>query len=160
MSEWRRQALDGIRAGDKFTFSRTFRQDETEAFGDLIRDYNPVHYEPRFAGAKGFPGLICHGLLVGGMICELGGQVGWLAANMHFRFLKPVYFGDTVTCTVTIISISEKGWAEAEAVWVNQDGVRVLEGTFDGYLPRQAEAEVLNKMLAEGDPTNKLAGER
>lgn len=31
--------------------------------------------------------MICHGLLVGGMICEFGGQVGWLASGMDFKVL-------------------------------------------------------------------------
>ncbi len=50
--------------------------EKTEYFGDITRDYNPVHYDFRWVEAKGFKGLICHGLIVGSMICEFGGQVG------------------------------------------------------------------------------------
>ncbi len=61
--DWRSQATKGISPGARFRFSRTFTAEETEIFGDITRDYNPVHYEPRFAHGKGFSGLICHGLL-------------------------------------------------------------------------------------------------
>ena len=60
----RQRAIQGLKPGDAFTFSRTFSQSDTESFGDLIADYNPVHYDRRFAQTKGFPDLICHGLLV------------------------------------------------------------------------------------------------
>jgi acyl dehydratase len=79
-----------------FTFSRTFTKRDVEIFGDITRDYNPVHYEERFTLVKGFSGLICHGLLIGSMVCELKGQVGWLASGMEFRSLSPVYIGDRI----------------------------------------------------------------
>ncbi len=156
MREWRQQAIAGLKPGTTFTFSRTFTREETEAFGDLTRDYNPVHYDQRFAAAKGFNGLICHGLLVGSMISELGGQVAWLATGMSFRFLKPVYFGDMITCTLTIIELDEGGRAKAEAVFTNQLGERVQEATLTGRLPRDRDRQLLADIVAEGDPTNKL----
>ncbi len=87
----RQRAVEGLNAGDTFTYSRTFTREETVSFGDMTRDYNPIHYDLRWAEAKGFKGLICHGLLVGSMICEMGGQVGWLATGMKFNYIKPVY---------------------------------------------------------------------
>ncbi len=154
MNDWRQRAIRGLRAGDTFSFSRTFTREETLAFGDLTRDYNPVHYDERFAAAKGFDGLICHGLLVGGMICELGGQVGWLASGMTFRFVKPVYFGDTITCTFTLLEVDERGRAKAQATFVNQRGETVQEATLAGILPWRDDRVVLATMVAEGDPTN------
>jgi acyl dehydratase len=93
----RQRAIEGLKVGDSFKYSRTFTQEETEHFGDITRDYNPVHYDLRWADAKRFNGLICHSLIVESMICEFGGQVGLLATGMNFKFDKPVYFGDTIT---------------------------------------------------------------
>ena len=129
------------------------------AFAGLSRDYNPVHLEPRWADAKGFAGTVCHGLLVGSLLTEIGGQIGWLASAMAFRFRQPVYPGDTVTCRLTITELSPQNRARAEAVFVNQQGETVLEGTLDGIVPGEAERELLGRMLAEGDPTNPLAAE-
>ncbi len=156
MSGIRRRAIEGLRPGDTFTVARTFTEQLTRAFGDLSRDYNPVHYDRRFAGAKNFAGLICHGLLVGSLITEVGGQIGWLATRMDFRFLKPVYFGDTVTCRFTLLEVDERGRAHGRAVFANQHGTAVIEAALEGRVPSEAEQAVLAAMVAEGDPTNKL----
>jgi len=77
-------------------------------FAEISRDYNPVHFDARFASIKGFSNPICHGLLIAGMVTEIGGQIGWLASGMNFRFVKPVYFGDTIECRLTITEIERK----------------------------------------------------
>ena len=156
MSQWRRQAIEGLAAGMTFEFSRTIDAADVEAFGTMTRDYNPVHYDQRFAATKGLAGLICHGLLVGSMVCEVGGQIGWLASGIDFHFLRPVTIGDTVTCKVTIDSIDEKNRAEAMAIWTNSSGDIVLRATMRGQIPGNHEKQILTKMVAEGDPTNKL----
>jgi acyl dehydratase len=158
MSEMRQRALKGLKAGDVFTVTRTLTGPETEAFGDLTRDYNPVHYDPEFARASGFSGLICHGLLVGGLVCEIGGQVGWLATSMNFRYLKPVYLGQTVTCTLEVISVDHRQRARARADIVTQEGVKVLEVEMTGRLTAGPRKKAMEEMVAQGDPTNKLAG--
>jgi 3-hydroxybutyryl-CoA dehydratase len=157
MSQIRQRAIEGLRPGDTFSVTRTFQEEETRAFGDLSRDYNPVHYEPRFANAKDFPGLICHGLLVGSLLTEIGGQIGWLASGMEFRFLKPVFFGDTITCRFTLTEVDDRGWARGSAVFANQHGTAVLEASLAGKIPGTTERAVLAAMVAEGDPTNKAS---
>jgi acyl dehydratase len=153
----RQRAIEGLKAGDAFTYSRTFSQTETELFGDLTRDYNPVHYDIRWAEAKGFKGLICHGLIVGSMICEFGGQVGWLATGMDFKFIKPVYFGDTITCSIIITKIEDGGRAEGKANFTNDTGEQIGYAHLTGRVPLEHEREILRRMIAEGDPTNKLS---
>ena len=153
----RQSAIQGLKEGDSFTYSRTFTQEETEHFGNITRDYNPVHYDLRWAEAKGFNGLICHGLIVGSMICEFGGQVGWLATGMNFKFIKPVYFGDNITCTITITRIEKSGRSEAEAIFTNETGQQVCYAHITGRVPLHHERDMLRQMVEEGDPTNTLA---
>lgn len=155
----RKMAITGLAEGDMFSYERVFTQAETMAFGDMTHDYNPVHYDERWTGAKGFKGLICHGLLVGSMICEFGGQVGWLASGMSFKFIRPVYFGDTIRCAVTITRIAESGRAEAEGVFTNQHGDQVGFVHLTGRLPMDSERALLKQMVDEGDPDNGLSGE-
>ena len=154
MSEIRRKAIAGFKVGDSFAVQRTFTEADMIAFADITRDYNPIHFDERFTAVKQFNGRICHGLLVAGMLTEVGGQMGWLASVMNFRFKKPVYFGDTVTCTLTITEIDERHRARAAAVYHNEEGVVVLEADLEGILPAAPEQEVLAAMVAEGDPTN------
>ncbi len=153
MSAIRRRTIEGLRPGDTFTVSRTFTEELTRAFGELSRDHNPVHDDPRFAAAKGFPGLICHGLLVGSLLTEVGGQIGWLATGIDFRFLKPVLFGDTITCRFTLLEVDERGRARGRAVFSNQHGTTVVEATLAGRVPGGLERAILAAILEERDPT-------
>lgn len=155
----RKKAITGLSEGDSFSYERMFTQADTLQFGDMTRDYNPVHYDERWTDAKGFRGLICHGLLVGSMVCEFGGQVGWLASGMSFKFIKPVYFGDTVRCTVTINRIAASGRAEAEGVFTNQHGCQVGFVRLTGCLPVDSERALLKQMVDEGDSGNGLSDE-
>ena len=155
MTELRRQAAGGaLKKGTTVRLSRTFTREDVEEFGRITRDYNPVHSEQRWCDLKGFDGPIAHGLLVGSMLCEPGGQWGWLADGMSFKFLKPVYVGDTVTCEMTIVELDERLRARAECVLTNQHQEKVMNAELTGYLPGEPEQALLNKMLKEGECRN------
>jgi 3-hydroxybutyryl-CoA dehydratase len=156
MSYIRIKAIEGIKAGDTFSVSRTFTKDDVLEFADISRDYNPVHFDKRFADVKKLEGRICHGLLVASLITEIGGQIGWFASRMDFHFREPVYFGDTIQCDFTITAINDRRRAKAEAIFKNQDRVTVLEAAITGIIPGAEEKQVMKAMVAEGDPTNKL----
>jgi acyl dehydratase len=156
MSSIRKKAIEGFKVNDSFTISRTFTEQDMVNFADITRDYNPVHFDDRFAEVKSFDGRICHGLLVGSMLTEIGGQIGWLASRMDFRFKKPIYFNDTITCSLTITDIDDRDRANAEAVFKNQNEDTVLVAYLSGILPGSQEKQILDTMRAEGDPSNKL----
>jgi acyl dehydratase len=156
MSEIRKRTIQGIAVGEKIATERTFTEEDLLHFADLTRDYNPVHFDERFAAAKNLPGRICHGLLVASMLTEIGGQIGWLASRMDLRFKGPVYLGDRITCELTVTEITEECRAAADVVFRNQDGIVVIDATVTGVLPGPEEKQVMEAMLAEGDPTNPL----
>ena len=155
MTHIRKKAIEGLNVGDTFSVSRKFTERDVILFADITRDYNPVHFDERFTEVKGFKGLICHGLLVASMISEIGGQIGWLASEMNLSFKKPVYFGDKVVCDFTITDIEDNGWASAKAEYKNQDGTIVVVAFLKGIIPGSKEKDVMNVMIAEGDPSNK-----
>jgi 3-hydroxybutyryl-CoA dehydratase len=155
MGDIRTKAIAGLERGDSFTVTRSFTEQDTTAFADISRDYNPVHFDYRFAKVKNFRGPICHGLLVAGLLTEIGGQIGWLASGMNFRFKKPVYVGDTIKCCLTITELDERNRARAEAVFKNQQDEIVIEADLTGIIPGVPERHVMEVMAAEGDPTNK-----
>ncbi len=155
MSHIRKRAIAGLKPGDSFSVSRTFTEQDTMIFADVSRDYNPVHFDDQFADAKNFRGRICHGLLVASLATEIGGQIGWLASGMNFRFKKPVYFGDIIECSLTITEIDDRNRAKAEAVFKNQQNEVVIEAHLTGIVPSFQERQIMETMTAEGDPTNK-----
>ena len=156
MSDIRDRTIQGLQIGDTFTVSRRFTEEDVKVFAEITCDYNPVHFDARFSDAKNFTGRICHGLLVGSILTQVGGQIGWLASVMNFRFKQPVYFDETITCRFTITEVDERGRARAEAVYFNQRGSVVLEAELEGILPDASERKILDAMVAEGDPANKL----
>ncbi len=151
MSQIRNQTIQGLTVGETFTVSRKFTEQDMITFADVTRDYNPIHFDERFAAAKNLKGRICHGLLVGSLLTEIGGQIGWLASEMNFRFKKPVYFGDTIECSLVITNIDDRNRARAEAIYRNQDGIVVLEAELAGVLPGDLERKVLDSILAGGE---------
>ncbi|MDX2448472.1 MAG: MaoC family dehydratase [Desulfobacterales bacterium] len=146
MTEIRQKTIQGLRTGDSFVITRTFTESDMHIFADITRDYNPVHFDDRFAAAKNFKGKICHGLLAASILTEIGGQIGWLATGMDFRFKQPVYFEDTITCIFTITSIDKNRRAIAEAVYKNQDDTVVLEAIITGILPDARERDILSQV--------------
>jgi 3-hydroxybutyryl-CoA dehydratase len=153
MSSIREKTIAGLKQGDSFTVSRTFTKQDTKAFANLSRDYNPVHFDLRFAIAKNFPALICHGLLVGSLLTEIGGQIGWLASGMNFRFTKPVYFGDIIECHFTITELDERHRAKAEVLFKNQHGQVVIEAQVTGIVPGPSEQQILRQIQSESAST-------
>lgn len=153
----RERVAAGLKVGDTFATSRTFTNEDLIGFAQISRDYNPVHFDAEFAETKNFKAPICHGLLAGGLITELGGQIGWLASSMSFKFKGPVYVGETITCTMIITEIDQDQRARAAANLVTADGRTVIEAEITGIVPGDAERTILRRMLDEGDPTNGLA---
>jgi 3-hydroxybutyryl-CoA dehydratase len=157
MVGFRERAAEGLHVGDSFRISRTFTDDDVIRFAKISRDYNPIHFDARFAKAKNFSAPICHGLLAASLATEIGGQIGWLASTMNFRFKGPVYVGDTITCSWVITAIDQKGRAKASVTLTKEEGITVIEAEVSGIVPGVEERKVLSQMLSEGDPTNGLA---
>jgi 3-hydroxybutyryl-CoA dehydratase len=150
----RERAAEGLQVGDSFKTTRTFTDDDVTLFAQISRDYNPIHFDARFAKARNFSAPICHGLLSASLVTEIGGQIGWLASVMNLRFKGPVYVGETITCNWVITAIDKKDRAKASVTITNEDGVTVIEAEIGGIVPGLEERKVLSQMLSEGDPTN------
>ncbi|HEX2912385.1 MAG TPA: MaoC family dehydratase [Chloroflexia bacterium] len=127
-------AWESIEVGQIYTFRRTFTEGDVTMFVGITGDYNPYHTDEAFAGESWFGRRIIPGLLTASMMTHIGGMLGFLAREMHFQFVLPVYIGDTITCTVTILEKdAEKRLFFAEGSFVNQQGEEVLKATFNGF---------------------------
>lgn len=103
-------------------------------FCGVTGDYNPYHLDETFAQSSWYGRRIISGLLTGSMLTHIGGLLGFLATEMSFHYLAPVFVGDTITCTVTMVEKDEARRVVAGTVsYVNQDGVEVLTAQFKGF---------------------------
>lgn len=147
MIDIRKKTVQGLTTGDVLSISRTFTLEDVLAFTQISRDDNPVHSNADFIKLKGFDGPICHGLLVASMLTEIGGQIGWLASKMDLKFIRPVYVGETIMCSLEIVSIDADNRAKADVRFTNGQSEMVLFAQLNGVLPNKSERQVLNQLM-------------
>jgi acyl dehydratase len=129
-----RESFEDLRVGQLFVFRRTFTEGDVALFCGVTGDYNPFHLDETFAGQSCYGRRIVPGLLTASMLTHIGGLLGFVATEMSFQYLAPVYPGETVTSTVTFVEKdAERRRFRGEAECVNQDGVQVLAGSFAGF---------------------------
>lgn len=129
-----REAFQRLQIGQAFTYRRTFTDGDVTQFCGVTGDFNPYHIDELFVRESWYGRRIVPGLLTGSMITHIGGLLGFIAMEMNFKYVAPVYVGDTVACTVTIREKDEsRRLVKADATMVNQDGVQVLESRFEGF---------------------------
>jgi 3-hydroxybutyryl-CoA dehydratase len=98
-----------LAVGDTGRFSKRLSEQDVFRFADISGDHNPLHIDAEYARRSVFEQRVVHGILTAGIISTvLGGEipgVGTVFVELQVRFLKPVYFGDTVTATATVTEI-------------------------------------------------------
>src|SRR5437868_15128250 len=92
-----------VKAGDQLSHERTFTVDDVRAFVQVSGDAGRHHVEPDAQGR-----VIVQGLLTATLMTKLGGDLDYLAREMQFTFLRPVFTGDTIRCTLTIAQAVEE----------------------------------------------------
>jgi len=137
------RSIDEFEVGMTREFSRKFTREDTELMGDLTGDHNLFHYDNEFIKKTPFKKPIIHGLLIGGMICHFGGDIfpgpGYLAQSMEFKFLKPVFPGETIRAVGTVTQVDRKNLKVTFSMkCFNEQNEIVLSGSVIG-IPFQVE---------------------
>ena len=119
--------------GQKTTFSKTITAKEVMTFAEISGDHNPLHLDAEYAKTTRFGARIAHGALTNGLISAAIGNdlpgVGSIYMSQTTKFVKPVYFGDTITAMVEISAIrADKGIVTLKTVCTNQKNEVVAEG--------------------------------
>ncbi len=127
-----------MEVGDTVTFYRTFTEGDVANFLGVTGDFNPIHLDPQAARLCGFTGRVVPGLLTGSMITHAGGTLlpePYPATKMSFRFLAPVYIGETICARVTVTEKDpQKNKLTLQMTCTNQKGQVVLEGEVSGKI--------------------------
>ncbi len=123
----------GIEVGQRASLSRTITDDDIGAFARLTGDHNPLHVDDAFAVRSRFGRRVAHGLLSAGLISAVLGMrlpgPGAIYLQQTFRFVRPVYPGDTITATVEVTAYREdRGLATLRTTCTDQRGEIVLDG--------------------------------
>jgi 3-hydroxybutyryl-CoA dehydratase len=122
-----------LNEGDIILFERRFTMEDVELFTKISGDEGIHHMTPDELGR-----IVVQGLLTATLPTKVGGDHNVLARTMNFEFLRPVFTGDTIRCTVRIDRF-EKDQRNRNAVTAsfqceNQAGKTVLSGDFAGVI--------------------------
>jgi len=135
-----------LRVGDKGSFTKTITERDVFAFADASGDFNPLHVDEEYARRSIFGGRIAHGILTAGIISTvLGGEIpglGTIFVELHVRFMKPVYLGDTVTATATVIETINPKRVRLMVACANQKDEDVAIGNAVVVPPKQTKVLV------------------
>ncbi|HIR54859.1 MAG TPA: MaoC family dehydratase [Candidatus Scatomorpha intestinigallinarum] len=125
--------ISEMKLGDSASFTKTVSEHDVYTYAGVSGDFNPAHVNEVEAQKGMFGKRIAHGMLSAGFISTvLGTQLpgpGTIYMGQELRFTKPVFFGDTITATVTVAElIPEKNRAILDTVCTNQNGEVVIKG--------------------------------
>jgi acyl dehydratase len=113
-----------MQIGQTFTHERTFTEDEVLSFARFSGDRGTHHLERDARGR-----LMVHGLLTAMLPTKIGGDLNYIARDMHFEFVRPVFTGDAIRCDLVVTSLTRREnriEVEVEGSCRNQHGKDVL----------------------------------
>ena len=83
---------------------------EIESFAKTSEDRNPIHLNDEAGKASIFKSRVVHGMLSASLFSALLGEYlpghGAIYLSQNLQFTKPVYPGDKVVASVTVININ------------------------------------------------------
>ena len=123
-----------IKVGDSASFSKTISESDIYGFAGITGDYNSAHINLVEAQSGFFGDRIAHGMLVGSLISTVLGTKlpgdGTIYLEQNLKFLKPVFFGDTITAIVNVEEIlnEKNGIIKLKTYEINQKKETVTDG--------------------------------
>jgi acyl dehydratase len=122
-----------LTVGKKAQRSLQLTEEHVRLYAQITGDRNPLHFDAEFTARTKFGRLVVQGGLTTGLLhalvaMDLPGS-GSVFLSQNWKFVAPVYIGDTITAEVEVRSVhaSKPVTQLGVRVW-RQDGETVLEG--------------------------------
>jgi acyl dehydratase len=121
-----------LAVGDTCSFSKTISESDVYLFAGITGDFSQMHMNEEFMKTTPYKTRIVHGVLTFALGSTASTMIQLEAKSSipsvsygydRLRFVKPVFFGDTVTAVYTITEVDEvnmKTFAKLEVL--NQHG--------------------------------------
>ncbi|MEE4545557.1 MaoC/PaaZ C-terminal domain-containing protein [Streptomyces sp. V4-01] len=133
--------LEEFAPGQQWTSpGRTITETDVVNFAGLSGDYNPIHTDAEFCRGTPYGRRVVYGVLgmsvLTGLLDRIGVFIGTAVAMVKltdWRFLAPVFIGDTVTFRMTVKTVRQTtdgspGPVAVTCALLNQDGRTVQQG--------------------------------
>ncbi len=131
------------------TPGRVITEDDVTAFASLTGDDNPIHTDAEFAKTTPFGQRIAHGLLGLSIILGLAshgdilkGSVLAFREIVNWKFVKPVFFGDTLRAELEVRETRDLPGMQAGMVSLhikvrNQHDETVMKGVWKALIRKK-----------------------
>ena len=97
--------------GTAVSCTKTFNPETVSAFGALVDDHAPIHFDESFARDGGFSGCVVHGFLLGSVFSGILGQQlpGPLSVinTVTLKLHRPTLIGESLEYQVKVDQFSE-----------------------------------------------------
>ncbi len=135
------------------TQGRTVTEADVVNFAGISGDFNPVHTDETYAQQTPFGRRIAHGLLVTAIVSGLAMQTGILEGTViafreirEWKFVKPVYLGDTVRAVLRVDQVRPMprlggGAVDIRITVKNQRDETVIRGVWTVLVASRGEQE-------------------
>jgi 3-hydroxybutyryl-CoA dehydratase len=121
-----------VELGSKSSWSRVFTVGDVRHFSEVSGDRGIHHVELDEEGR-----LMVQGLLTATLPTKLGGDLNYLAREMLFEFLRPVFTSERIDCVSTATKVERqpgRTYAEFAISCTNQAGKEVLRASTKGVI--------------------------
>ncbi len=142
--------FEDLQIGDEWTSPpRTVAQEDVFRFARLTGDCNPLHMDPEFARRTPFGRPIAHGLLGLSFMAGLSSTAPAVSTIallriVEWRFLHPIFFGDTIRVHTQVVAKRPCGRGRGEVRWrqkvLNQYDEVVQEGELETLVQSRRRA--------------------
>jgi acyl dehydratase len=146
--------LDDLEPGQVFvSAARTVTEADVVAFAGLSGDFNPIHTDAEFAKDGAYGQRVVYGVLglaiATGLLDRIGVFSGSAIAMLgieDWRFVAPVFIGDTVHLELTILAVRpsrskpDRGIVERRFELRNQRDETVQAGRIDLLVRRRPDS--------------------
>src|SRR5262245_2437650 len=144
---------EDVEVGSVFhTLRRTITEADLVNFAGVSGDFNPLHMDAEFAKESLFGQRVAHGILVLGIATGLRQGIGLFDGTLmgllelrDWRFLAPVFIGDTVRVETEVVDLRptskpDRGVMTQRISVLKQDDTLVQQGELVALLRRREEA--------------------
>jgi len=141
---------EDVEVGTVFsTRARTITEADLVNFAGVSGDFNPLHMDAEYAAGSIFGRRVAHGVLVLAVATGLRQGLGLFDGTLMgllevraWRFLAPVFIGDTVRAETEIVELRptskpDRGVMTQRVSVLNQDGTVVQQGELVALLRRR-----------------------
>ena len=124
------------------TPGRTITESDVVGFAGISGDFNSIHTDLEYSKTSPFGQRVAHGLLVLAIANGLAVRTGFIEGTVmafreisNWKFVKPVFFGDTVHAELDVVALKGMKRIGGGSVTIdvnvkNQDGDVVMKGTW------------------------------